>query len=90
MEKKENNEEVLSRRDFLKKTAKLLPVIAGASLGMGLLSSCDKDDDDDDDDSGSSSGCSGCGHGCSGNCTSCSGSCKGGCSVGCTSMSYYA
>ena len=81
MERIDKNEEMVSRRAFLKKTVKILPVIAGVSLGMGLLSSCEKD--------GSSSGCSGCTSDCSGSCsTVCGGSCSGSCTGRCSGLSW--
>lgn len=66
-----NNEELQSRREFFKKAAKgALPMIALATLGTALLSSCDKEE------TKKSSSC----NDCSGSCQS---SCSGGCDDAC-------
>lgn len=74
--KKEKNEELQSRREFIKKSAKgALPILGISLFGTSILTSCDKDDDDH--------GNYGCGQSCSGSCEdSCSGNCDG-CSGGC-------
>ena len=86
MENKKKNEELQSRREFLKKTGKgALPILGISLFGPAILSSCG---DDDKKSSGSSSGCGtscsgSCQSGCSGSCdSSCSGSCDG-CTGGC-------
>lgn len=89
-EKKVQNEELQSRRDFFKNAAKAaLPILAGAVIAsnpilaasaeipMGCNYSC-------------SGGCSGscsssCGFGCSGSCKGGCGGCKGACTSSCTS-----
>ena len=74
MSKQYKTEEIQSRREFFKKTAKLLPVIAGIALGMSALVSCHKDDDDDDD----SNRCKG---------SNCTGGCTTGCYATCSQTS---
>lgn len=82
MEKKNENEELQSRREFFKKTAKsVLPFLGIMVLGPTLLTSCEKDDDLE----------SGCGKSCSG---SCDGDCAATCGMDCwaaclSSCDYY-
>lgn len=90
MEKKKQNEERLSRREFFNKTAKgILPILGISLFGMTLVTSCDPDDDPEGSEGGSngcscSNTCSGsCSGDCSGNCDGCSGSCY---TSGCTYM----
>lgn len=68
MEEKDKKEEIQSRRDFFKRTAKVLPVIA--LTGLGVFSSLNVRD--------ASAAC-GCGGGCG---TSCFQGCSAGCSSG--------
>lgn len=95
MEKKNHNEELQSRCEFFKKTAKgALPILGISLFGPSIFASCEKDDDDDNGshkgNGGNGGGC-GCGGNCSGSCDdSCSGNCDG-CSgscftTGCTAM----
>lgn len=89
MTKKEKNEELQSRREFLKKTAKsALPILGISLFGPSFLASCQKEKDSDDKKNGCGSSCSGsCQSGCSGSCDgSCSGNCDG-CTGGCDSTS---
>ena len=83
-EKKIQNEELQSRREFFKKAAKgVLPVLGAIALmNMPLLSQALEKGESPDDCSGS---CSyGCGRSCSYGCSSsCSGSCSGGCKGSC-------
>lgn len=74
MSKNEKKEELQSRREFIKKTAKgALPILGISLFGTSILTSCEKDDISS----------SGCGQSCSGSCdNSCSGNCDG-CSGGC-------
>lgn len=72
MEKKNQDEELLSRRQFFKNAgSKTLPFLAFAALGSSMLTSCDKDEPD--------GGGSGCGK-------SCSGGCDDGCSNNCDDL----
>lgn len=73
MEEKNKNEELHSRREFFKKTAKsVLPFLGIVALSP-LLSSCDPDD-----------GPSGCGNSCSGSCDGdCAGDCDDNCVLNC-------
>lgn len=87
MKKNEKNEELQSRREFLKKTAKgALPILGISLFGPSILTSCEKKDSDKGGGCGQT--CSGsCQSGCSGSCdSSCSGSCDG-CTGGCDSTS---
>lgn len=82
MKKSEKDEELQSRREFLKKTAKgALPILGISLFGTSILSSCKKDDDDKKSDNGKcgcSNTCSGsCDGDCSGNCDGCTGGCDG-------------
>ena len=74
MEKNKKKEELQSRREFFKKTAKgVLPILALTMLGSTVLSSCGDDDNEP----------SGCKSNCTGNCKdSCQGSCKWSCAGG--------
>ena len=83
MEKKNKNEELLSRREFFNKTAKsALPILGISLFGAALLTSCEPDDGPGR--CSCSSTCSGsCDGDCSGNCDGCSGSCY---TTGCTYM----
>lgn len=86
MTKKEKNEELQSRREFLKKTAKgALPILGISLFGPSILTSCEKEHDDDEKKNGGGGGSSnGCGKSCSGSCSSgCSGSCEDSCSGNC-------
>ncbi|MBQ0074249.1 MAG: Cys-Xaa-Xaa-Xaa repeat radical SAM target protein [Prevotella sp.] len=77
-----NNEELQSRREFFKKAAKgALPMIALATLGPALLSSCDKEETKKSSSSNTCNGCSGsCQSSCSGGCDdACEGVCENGC-----------
>jgi len=82
MEKNKKDEELQSRRDFLKKTAKgALPILGISLFGPSILTSCQKDEEKR---SSSSSSSNGCGNSCSGSCQSgCSGSCDSSCSGNC-------
>ena len=72
MNKKNENEELQSRREFFKKTAQnVLPFLGVVALSP-LLTSCDPFDED---------GPRGCGNSCSG---SCEGDCAGDCDDNCT------
>ena len=90
MEKKKQNKELQSRREFFKEAAKkALPVIGAIALAstpiianatemhpMGCENSC-------------SGACKGGCSGCSGSCSSgCKGGCSGSCSGSCTSSSH--
>lgn len=78
MDKEERNEEILSRREFFKKTAQnVLPFLGVMAFGS-LLTSCEPFDYGGGSSSGGSS--SGCGKSCSG---SCEGDCAGDCDDGC-------
>ena len=81
MKKNEKNEELQSRREFLKKTAKgALPILGISLFGPSILSSCKNDPDKKEDGGGGG----GCGKSCSGRCSSgCSGSCEDSCSGNC-------
>lgn len=74
-------EEILTRREFFKKTSRaVLPIIGMAVLGPTVLISCDKIEDFVE------SGCTDCSSGCEGSCKdSCSSGCKGSCSSSCYS-----
>lgn len=73
MKEQKINEELLSRKDFFKKTAKnVLPILGVMVLGPTLLNGCDPID-------GGGSTISGCGK-------SCSGSCEDGCTNNCDSL----
>jgi len=74
------DDELLSRREFFKKSAKkALPIMAVVAFGPTLLTSCDTDDEDEP--SGGGSGCSGS---CKGKCdATCRYKCTGGCKTGC-------
>lgn len=89
MEKKNQNEELQSRREFFKKAAKgALPILGAIVLGPSLLSSCDKDDDDDNVQK--PSGCNGCSGSCSSSCSgSCDESCSAACAFNCGTSQYY-
>ncbi|MBO5026233.1 MAG: Cys-Xaa-Xaa-Xaa repeat radical SAM target protein [Bacteroidaceae bacterium] len=95
MEKKNQNEELQSRREFFKKAAKgVLPILGAAMLTgvpsivkaveespMGCEYSCY---------STCSGHCTGSCTGCSGSCQmGCQGSCRGTCSNTCTSSCHY-
>lgn len=80
MTKKEKNQELQSRREFLKKTAKgALPILGISLFGPSILTACEKEDNKDKKDNGKcscSNTCSGsCDGDCSGKCDGCSGSC---------------
>jgi len=76
MDKKMNNEELQSRREFMKKTAKgALPILGISLFGPTILSSCEKEEKSNGKCSCSNT-CSGsCDGDCAGNCDGCSGSC---------------
>lgn len=78
MSKNEKKEELQSRREFIKKTAKgALPILGISLFGTSILTSCDKDDPELEV-SGCGKSCSGsCDGSCSGSCESCTGSCDG-------------
>lgn len=80
--KENKKEDLLSRREFFKKTArKTLPIMAVAAFGTSFLASCDFDEPDGGGSSSSGSGCSGS---CKGKCDStCKYKCTGGCKTGC-------
>lgn len=77
MEKKKQNEELQSRREFFKKAAKgVLPILGAVVLAnvpmVGHASHGDMEEN-------------GCNYGCSGSCwSSCQSSCRGTCASGCT------
>ena len=77
MDKKMNNKELQSRREFLKKTAKgALPILGISLFGPTILTSCEKDEDDVSH--GCNNYCTGsCSSTCAGSCESCTGSCDG-------------
>lgn len=79
MKKSEKNEELQSRREFLKKTAKgALPILGISLFGPSILTSCEKDDDKKSDNGkcSCSNTCSGsCDGDCAGDCDGCSGGC---------------
>lgn len=101
MEKKDQKEELQSRRDFFKKTAKgMLPVLGAIVLAHApILSYAEDNDGEMGCDWGCYGGCKGgcgrvCSYGCTNSCSgSCSGACKGGCQGsckgGCRRSSYY-
>lgn len=73
-----NNEELQSRREFMKKTAKgALPILGISLFGPTILSSCEKEKEEESNGKCSCSNtCSGsCDGDCAGNCDGCSGSC---------------
>lgn len=72
-----NNEELQSRREFMKKTVKgALPILGISLFGPAILSSCEKEDEKSNGNCSCSNTCSGsCDGDCSGNCDGCSGSC---------------
>lgn len=77
MKENEKKEELHSRREFFKETAKkTLPFLGIIALGP-ILNSCEPDDYEPL----GSSGPSGCGNSCSG---SCEGDCAGDCDDNCT------
>ncbi|MDE7378046.1 MAG: Cys-Xaa-Xaa-Xaa repeat radical SAM target protein [Paraprevotella sp.] len=87
MKKKNQNEELQSRREFFKKAAKSALPILGAVVLAGapaIMNASEKIP------MGCEYGCSGscygrCDGSCQGNCyTTCSGSCRGTCQTGCT------
>ncbi|MBP3776340.1 MAG: hypothetical protein IJ069_01245 [Prevotella sp.] len=87
MKQTKEKEELQSRREFLKKSAKgALPILGISLFGPSILSSCGGDGDNKSGGCGNS--CSGsCQSGCSGSCSGeCSGSCDG-CTGGCDSTS---
>ena len=81
MSKNEKKEELQSRREFIKKTAKgALPILGISLFGPSILTSCDKDEPESGNNefSGCGKSCSGsCDGSCSGSCESCTGSCDG-------------
>lgn len=80
MKKNEKDNELQSRREFLKKTAKgALPILGISLFGPSILSSCGNDDEEKgSSSSGCGKSCSGsCDNSCSGSCDSCTGSCDG-------------
>lgn len=79
--KKEENEELQSRRDFFKNAAKKVLPIIGTVLLANIPNFANADDTEMGCDWGCSSGCKGgCGRVCSYGCTnSCAGSCDGAC-----------
>ncbi len=91
MEKKNQNEELQSRREFFKKAAKgVLPILGIVALGPSVLTSCSKDDDDEDDRISKPSGCNGCSGSCSSSCSgSCEESCNAACAFNCGTSQYY-
>lgn len=72
-----NNEELQSRREFLKKTAKgALPILGISLFGPTILTSCEKEKDEVSH--GCKNYCTGsCDSSCAGSCDSCTGSCDG-------------
>ena len=78
MTKKEKKEELQSRREFLKKTAKgALPILGISLFGPTILTACEKDNKKGSGCSCSNT-CSGsCDGDCSGDCGGCSGTCRG-------------
>lgn len=83
MKKNKKDEELQSRREFLKKTAKgALPILGISLFGPSVLTSCVKETEKEKDNGKCS-----CSNTCSGSCDgSCSGSCDG-CTGGCDSTS---
>lgn len=81
MDKKKNNEELQSRREFMKKTAKgALPILGISLFGPAILSSCEKEEVKSNGNGNGSCSCSNtcsgsCDGDCAGNCDGCSGSC---------------
>ena len=80
---KKNDKDIISRRNFFKRSAQiLLPTVAAIAL-PSLLTSCEIDQPQIP--SGGESGCktcsgacvTGCNDGCTSQCTSCMGSCSG-------------
>ena len=90
MEKETRDEELQSRRDFFRKTAKkALPILGVALFGTTLLTSCGGDDDEPDEPS-KPQGCNGCSGSCSNSCSgSCDESCSAACAFNCGSSQYY-
>lgn len=78
MNKKNEHEELRSRREFFKVAAKgALPILAFTVLGSSFLTSCQKPDTTE----------KGCGSKCTGGCqSSCSGDCDGGCTNNCDGL----
>lgn len=78
MEKKMNNEELQSRREFFKKAAKgALPILGAIALANPVIAKAAEADP-------SGCGFNSCGYSCSGTCSgTCGGSCGMGCSGGC-------
>ena len=77
MKKSETIEELQSRREFLKKTAKgALPILGISLFGPSILTSCEKDNDKSGGKCSCSNTCSGsCDGDCAGDCDGCSGGC---------------
>lgn len=94
MEKKMNNEELQSRREFFKKAAKgALPILGAIALASmpGVVKAAEEAP------MGCKYGCttscygscsSHCGFGCSGGCTGSCGGCRGACMSSCTGKVY--
>ena len=81
--------DIISRRDFFKKsTSKILPVVAAITL-PSVLTSCEIDEEPFDIPSSGCDTCKGtcggqCSTGCSGTCEyGCTGNCKGACGSSC-------
>ena len=73
MEKKDKNDEILSRRGFFKDAAKkALPILGAVALAsMPIMTKA------------AETSTTGCNYGCSGGCTGCYGTCTGTCSGTC-------
>ncbi len=86
--KKNQNEELQSRREFFKKAAKgALPILGAIALANAplLASAVESECNCTSCTASCSGGCSGCSGGCQGTCSStCSGSCSGTCRGGCS------
>ncbi|MDY2779478.1 MAG: Cys-Xaa-Xaa-Xaa repeat radical SAM target protein [Alloprevotella sp.] len=90
MEKKEQKEELQSRREFFKKAAKTtLPILGAIALASNPLIAKAAEAAPMECNWTCSGGCSGtcsssCGFGCSGSCKSGCGGCRGACTASCS------
>ena len=89
MEKKKQNEELQSRRDFFKGAAKkVLPIIGIAALMSNPVIAKAMKDEPMGCQYGCSGSCQGCRGTCTNACTGCGSLCRQSCSSGCAKNGY--